>query len=121
MKPITKFALRILLGDFLRDMGTSFTPDAPSHQKAVVKFFENYEKASKDHGLVPSDTKRLDWLLNHPGADWDFYVESKSRIWQVIDATSYIKWFSESEWRIVRGKDWRECIDNAIANKFEII
>ena len=52
------------------------------------------------------DTVRLNWLLAHPGAEWD-----------VGRLSHYITWFSESYRYVVEGGDWRECIDNAIAGK----
>jgi hypothetical protein len=60
-----------------------------------------------------NDSARLEWLFDHGGADLDY---------RVVDghiAFFYIRWFSDSDWYIVRGKDWRECIDNAIDGKAE--
>lgn len=56
------------------------------------------------------DTRRLDWLLAHLGADCDIARDG---------VTHWITWFSNSAWWTVRGESFRECIDNAIAEKAE--
>jgi hypothetical protein len=60
-----------------------------------------------------NDTQRLDWMLAHLGANADFEIKEGK------PGEHYITWFSNSAWWTVRGKDFRECIDLAIAEKAE--
>lgn len=92
--------LRMVVQQFLSRIPR---PSCISHESAGTS---HYEK-----GKV-NDTQRLDWLLNHPGAEWDNTREHWGE-W------AYIIWFSESYHYLARGKDWRECIDNAIAGNVE--
>jgi hypothetical protein len=69
------------------------------------------EKKDKDKDKdkdVSIDTKRLDWMLAHLGANAD----------QLPDHC-FISWWQESRYLIARGKDYRECIDIALAGKAE--
>jgi hypothetical protein len=60
-------------------------------------------------------TERLNWTLAHIGANFDFKIKEGK------PEEHYITWFSNSAWWTVRGKDFRECIDNAIAGRAERI
>lgn len=60
------------------------------------------------------DTKRLDWLLGHPGASCEMSIGVGGAV-----EYCYIAWFQEGYHYIVRGKDFRECIDNALTGKEE--
>lgn len=42
-KRVSKYLIEILLVQFLRDMGITFDPKAPSHLAAMQKAMENYE------------------------------------------------------------------------------
>lgn len=57
-----------------------------------------------------TDTERLDWALSHAGAEWDYN-------WQ--DNIYWIRWFRESHWYTVRGKNFRECIDCGLRGEEE--
>jgi hypothetical protein len=59
------------------------------------------------------DTERLNWMLAHLGANCDMTIRDGK------PDEHYITWFSNSAWWTVRGKDFRECIDNAIAGRVE--
>jgi len=61
------------------------------------------------------DTDRLNWVLAHIGANFDFKIVDHK------PEEHYITWFSNSAWWTVRGKDFRECIDNALAERVEKI
>jgi hypothetical protein len=59
------------------------------------------------------DTERLDWMLSH-GAEIDVR-EMKAG----VPTGWYVRWFSESKWHVAHGKTQRECIDAAIAGRWE--
>lgn len=66
--------------------------------------------------MSKSDTARLDWLLEHPGADLDINAMRTG-----VVTRWHMKWYSESKWVIAYGKTQRECIDNALAGKVETL
>jgi hypothetical protein len=52
-----------------------------------------------------TDTERLDWVMNHTGAEWDFTWQTENH---------WIRYFSESYWHVAEGKNYRECIDSIL-------
>lgn len=60
---------------------------------------------------TPTDTKRLDWMLAHLGSNCDAGVDKDGKPY------CFISWWHESKFLVVRGKDYRECIDHALAGK----
>jgi hypothetical protein len=62
-----------------------------------------------------TDTERLKWLLNHsPDRDFEWRTNDYWIIWY-----DYSKGYKQKV--IARGKSWIECIDNALADTFEIL
>jgi hypothetical protein len=76
------------------------------------KFFRDMVGTIKQYA---QDTERLNWVMTHLGANFDFEVKSGKA------GEHYITWFSNSAWWTARGKDFRECIDNALAERIEKI
>ena len=62
-----------------------------------------------------TDTERLDWFLNHDGAEFQYKVvngaESITQWW--------VRWYSGDDWHIARGQNKRECINAALRGEIE--
>lgn len=61
-----------------------------------------------------TDTERLHWMIGKQ-PEFDHHV-SEGKIVQF-----WVRWFEGSYWRIAYGDSESECIDNALAGKYEEI
>lgn len=64
------------------------------------------------------DTARLNWVLQHTGARFDFDWR-KQADGATENNSHWIIWYQESQEHVAYGKDYRECIDNAILGNFK--
>jgi hypothetical protein len=80
--------------------------DKCPHCSARIAALENPPQVEEHTEFT--DSQRLEWMLGHIGADFDFNVSDGKA------GEHWITWYAESHYWCVHGASWIECIDQAL-------